>query len=120
MAFTQQLLKGLIDPIVLSTVSRLPIYGYELIKELERKTGGRLNLTASTVYSSLRRMEQKGLIMSGWMQATRQRARRYYHITEKGRQFLAKRSVEWHDFFTLVNSLIQETGPTDGKNVLVS
>lgn len=120
MAFMQQLLKGLIDPIVLSTVSRLPIYGYEIIKELERKTGGRLNLKASTVYSSLRRMEKNGLIISGWMQAARQRARRYYHITEKGRQFLKNRSVEWHDFFTLINSLIQETTSGDGQNVPVS
>ena len=40
MAYMQQLLKGLIDPIVLSTVSRLPIYGYQIIKELERSTGG--------------------------------------------------------------------------------
>jgi DNA-binding PadR family transcriptional regulator len=44
MAYMQQLLKGLIDPIVLSIVSRLPIYGYQIIKELEQNTGGRLRL----------------------------------------------------------------------------
>ena len=115
MAYMQQLLKGLIDPIVLSTVSRLPIYGYQIIKELERSTEGRLRLKAGTVYPSLRRLEKNGLIISGWMRATKQRARKYYHITEKGRQFLVNRSVEWHDFCTLVNSLIRETTSDDSK-----
>lgn len=115
MAYMQQLLKGLIDPIVLSTVSRLPIYGYQIMKELERITEGRLRLKAGTVYPSLRRLEKDGLIISGWMQATKQRARKYYHITEKGRQFLANRSLEWHDFCMLVNGLIQETASDDSK-----
>jgi PadR family transcriptional regulator PadR len=115
MAYMQQLLKGLIDPIVLSTVSRLPIYGYKIIKELEQNTGGRLRLKAGTVYPSLRRLEKNGLIISGWMQATRQRARKYYHITGKGRKFLASRSVEWRDFCTLVNSLMRETTSDDSK-----
>jgi PadR family transcriptional regulator PadR len=113
MAYMQQLLKGLIDPIVLSTVSRLPIYGYQIIKELERSTEGRLRLKAGTVYPST--SGENGLIVSGWMQATRQRARKYYHITEKGRQFLASRSVEWHDFCALVNSLMRETNSDDSK-----
>jgi len=115
LAYMQQLLKGLIDPIILSTVSRLPIYGYQIIKELERSTEGRLRLKAGTVYPSLRRLEKNGLIIPGWMQATKQRARKYYHITEKGRQFLVNRSVEWHDFCTLVNGLIRESTSDDSK-----
>jgi PadR family transcriptional regulator PadR len=115
LAYMQQLLKGLIDPIVLSTVSRLPIYGYQIIKELEQNTGGRLRLKAGTVYPSLRRLEKDGLIISGWMQATKQRARKYYHITEKGRQFLANRSAEWRDFCMLINGLIRETTSDDSR-----
>jgi PadR family transcriptional regulator PadR len=115
LAYMQQLLKGLIDPIVLSTISRLPIYGYQIIKELERRTEGRLRLKAGTVYPSLRRLEKNGLIVSGWIQATKQRGRKYYHITEKGRQFLVNRSVEWQDFCMLVNSLIRESTSDDSR-----
>ncbi len=107
MAYIQQLLKGLIDPIILCTISRFPMYGYQVIKELERRTGGRLKLKAGTVYPSLIRMEKNGLVISRWKQAATQRARRYYHITEKGHQFLAGRLAEWHDFCKLANSIMQ-------------
>lgn len=118
MAYIQQLLKGLIDPIVLSTISRLPMYGYQIIKELERRTEGRLRLKAGTVYPSLLRLEKNGLVISGWKQAAEQRARRYYQITEKGRQLLASRSDEWHDFCMMVNRLMQGTTNSYDNKVL--
>jgi PadR family transcriptional regulator PadR len=118
LAYIQQLLKGLIDPIVLSTISRLPMYGYQIIKELEQKTGGHLKLKAGTVYPSLLRLEKNGLVISKWKQATEQRARRYYQITEKGRQFLASRLTEWQDFYILANKLMQGATNSYASKVL--
>ena len=106
MAYIQQLLKGLIDPIILSTIDRLPMYGYQIVKELERRTEGYLKLKGGTIYPSLLRLEKDGLVSSRWMQVTRNRGRRYYEITEKGRQFLASRSIEWQDFCVAVSRLI--------------
>ncbi len=113
MGYVQQLLKGLIDPIVLSTINRLPMYGYQLVKELERKTAGRFKFKGGTIYPSLLRLEKEGLVTSKWRQITRGRGRRYYQITEKGRQFLASRSAEWHDFYTTVNGLIERVNTSD-------
>lgn len=106
MAYIQQLLKGLIDPIILSTISKLPMYGYQLVKELERKTSGKLSLKRGTIYPSLLRLEKNGLVTSKWNQGTGGRGRRYYQITEKGRQFLASRSAEWQDFYLTINKLM--------------
>lgn len=108
MAYIQQLLKGLIDPIILSTISRLPMYGYQIVKELERRTGGYLKIKAGTIYPSLLRLEKKGLVISRWRQITGNRGRRYYEITEKGRQFLSNRSMEWQAFCAVISRLMSE------------
>ncbi|MBC8477787.1 MAG: PadR family transcriptional regulator [Dehalococcoidia bacterium] len=113
MAYIQQLLKGLIDPIILSVISRLPMYGYQIVKELEKRTVGRLQLKRGTVYPSLLRLERNGLVISKWKQITKGRGRRYYEITEKGRQFLASRSAQWHDLCAVVNGLIKEPDSHD-------
>ena len=103
MAYVQQLLKGLIDPILLSVISELPMYGYQIVKELEQETEGYLKLKAGTVYPALMRLEKKGLLSSRWEQTTERQGRRYYQITEKGREFLASRLDDWHDFCITVN-----------------
>lgn len=106
MAYIQQLLKGLIDPIILSLISRIPMYGYQIVKELERRTVGNLKLKRGTVYPSLLRLEKNGLVTSKWKQIAEGKRRRYYQITEKGGQFLASRSAEWHHFCGVVNRLM--------------
>ena len=117
MAYIQQLLKGLIDPIILSIINRLPMYGYQIVKELERRTGGLVNIKGGTVYPALLRMERNGLVTSDWKQTTERKGRRYYQITEKGRQFLDSCSDEWHGFSMVINRLMQAPN-TDGSNIL--
>ena len=107
MAYVQQLLKGLIDPIILSLINRIPMYGYQIVKELEKLTAGKLKLKGGTVYPSLLRLEKNGLVISRWEQTSGGRGRRYYQITKKGSRFLASCSAEWHDFCLVINRLIQ-------------
>ena len=106
MVYVQQLLKGLIDPIILSSINRLPMYGYQIVKELERRTEGYLKVKGGTIYPSLLRLEKNGLVSSRWRQITRHRGRRYYEITEKGQEFLASRANEWQDFCAVVSRLM--------------
>jgi len=107
MAYVQQLLKGLIDPILLSVISELPMYGYQIVKELEQKTEGYLKLEAGTIYPALMRLEKKGLLSSRWEQTTERQGRRYYQITEQGHQFLASRSGDWRRFSTVINRFMR-------------
>lgn len=108
MAYIQQLLKGLIDPIILSLINRLPMYGYQIVKELEQRTAGDLTLKGGTVYPALMRLERNGLVASKWHQTDRRRGRRYYQITDRGRQFLASCLSDWHEFYMVINKLTQE------------
>lgn len=117
MTANQQLLKGFIDPIILSVLKQLPMYGYQIAKELVRRSTGYLTLKTGTIYPSLIRLEKQGLVTSEWRQNTAHRGRRYYQITKKGHRFLNDRAVEWHNFYNTINGFLEvdkTTQATDG------
>ena len=96
-SYVCQLLRGVVEPLLLFIIGELPIHGYEIAKELERRSEGYFNLTASTLYSALRRLESRGLVSSSWQYIAKQK-RRYYELTEKGRQILAEELAQWDKF----------------------
>jgi DNA-binding PadR family transcriptional regulator len=94
-----------VEPLLLFIIGELPIYGYEIARELERRSEGYFDLTASTLYSALRRLESRGLVSSSWQQISKQR-RRCYELTEKGRQILAEELAQWQKFFGATERII--------------
>jgi len=110
MQYFQQLIKGVTDAILLYLINEIPMYGYQIIKELEKRTTGYLRLKGGTIYPVLKRLEGNGLINGRWHQITERQRRKYYVITDKGRQFLAGRLAEWKDFSQAV-SILMGTNP---------
>ena len=104
-SYVCQLLRGVVEPLLLFIIGELPIHGYEIAKELERRSEGYFNLTASTLYSALRRLESRGLVLSSWQQISRQK-RRCYELTEKGRQILAEELAQWEQFLGATDRVI--------------
>ena len=90
---------------MLFIIGELPIHGYEIARELERRSEGYFDLTASTLYSALRRLERRGLVLSSWQQISRQK-RRCYELTEKGRQILAEELAQWEQFLGATDRVI--------------
>ena len=104
-SYVCQLLRGVVEPLLLFIIGELPIHGYEIAKELERRSEGYFNLTASTLYSALRRLESRGLVSSSWQYITKQK-RRYYELTEKGRQILAEELAQGEKFLGATGRVI--------------
>jgi PadR family transcriptional regulator, regulatory protein PadR len=104
-SYVYQSLRGVVEPLLLFIIGELPIHGYEIARELERRSEGYFDLTASTLYSALRRLESRGLVSSSWQLVTKQR-RRYYELTEKGRQILAEELAQWQKFFGATERII--------------
>ena len=104
-SYVCQLLRGVIEPLLLFIIGELPIHGYELARELEKRSRGYFRLTASTLYSALRRLEAKGLVSSSWQLVANQK-RRYYELTEKGRQILADELAQWEKFLGATEKVI--------------
>ena len=107
-------LRGSISQIILNALLSGDKYGYEICKDIEQKTNGSLVLKQPSLYSSLRRMEEQGLISSYWGDSDLGGRRHYYKITEKGQAHYDKNSVNWEDFNHLLSALNPVT-PADQK-----
>jgi len=109
MAQRRELIKGSFDSLLLCLLDQQPMYGYQIIKELERRSQGYFRFKEGTLYPALHRLEQSGLIQGKWQMLPNGRQRRYYHITEKGLRSLEAKRNQWLDFLAAMNLIIQPT-----------
>ena len=103
----RELMKVSIDSLLLCLMSQQPMYGYQIIKELERRSQGYFKLKEGTLYPALHRLERAGLALGKWQILPNGRQRRYYHITDKGLRVLVAKRSQWQDFFTAMNLIVQ-------------
>lgn len=80
--------RGSIAKIILKALSTGDKYGYEICKDIEKITKGKLVLKQPSLYSCLRRMEEQGLINSYWEDSDFGGRRHYYSLTDNGKNFL--------------------------------
>jgi PadR family transcriptional regulator PadR len=109
MAQARELMKGSTDSLLLYLISQQPMYGYQIIKELGRKSQGYFKFKEGTLYPALHRLEKAGLILGKWQVPPGGRQRRYYHITDKGLATLVEKRIQWQDFLAAMNLVLQPT-----------
>lgn len=107
----RELLKGSTDSLFLALLSERPMYGYEILREVERRSGGYFSMKEGTLYPALHRLERDGLIEGLWRTAPGGQYRRYYAISTHGVQHLKQRRVEWVNFSRAVNMVISGSTP---------
>ena len=93
----RELKKGSAELLILSLLEDLPRHGYEISKQIEARSKGRLTFHAASLYPLLYRLEARGWIQGRWLEATGRR-RRYYRLTPQGRKVLAARRRGWREF----------------------
>jgi PadR family transcriptional regulator PadR len=114
MTVQDQMRKGTTSVIVLNLLARLgrPMYGYEIIQELETRSQGYFRFQEGLIYPRLHQMEQQGLLHSEWRGEKGTRRRKFYAITDKGRRRLKSELQGWRTFTENVNRLLgAETAP---------
>ena len=77
-------------------------YGYTLCRLLNAKG---MQVEESTVYPLLRRLESQGLLASEWREENRRR-KRFYRLSETGREVLASLAEEWKAINESLNRLL--------------
>jgi len=82
-------------PIILSILISGEDYGYQIIQRVKEISGGTLEWSDNMLYPVLRRMEKGGLLVSRWKISKKGRLRRYYRITEQGREELDSERRQW-------------------------
>ena len=103
--YRRELLKGSTETLILSLLMDQTMYGYQLVKEMERRSGGYFHLKEGTLYPALHRLERDGLIDGHWEQSETGQSRRYYHISVAGKDKLGAMLNEWNTFTTAVNQV---------------
>ncbi len=99
----QELRRGTLILLVLSQLRR-PTYGYSLVRKLN---DSHIPIDANTLYPLMRRLESQGLLQSQW-DTGESKPRKYYQITEAGREVLGKTKAYWNQFSTQVDALLEE------------
>lgn len=99
-----QLRRGVVGPCILALLSTAPRFGLQLVRELNEV--GQLLSSQGTVYPLLNRLHDAGLVTSYWEVTETDRPRRYYRLTEAGRQELATFQDDWDRFSSSVTTLL--------------
>ena len=107
MSYVRELLKGSTDCLLLSLINCQPLYGYQIIKELEKRSNGYFQFKEGTLYPALHRLEKSKLIKGEWQALSSGQRRRYYYITQKGAQVLARKLATWQDFSMAVRAILE-------------
>lgn len=97
-----QLKRGLLNACVLAAIRDGDSYGYKIIKELKPY----IELSESTLYTVLKRLEGAKLLT---VEAAEHegRLRKYYHITESGRQRLRDFQTEWEEVISVYQFVVR-------------
>ena len=106
MSISADTLRGHTDTIILTQLLRGDNYGYEINKSILERTGGAYGFKEATLYTAFKRLEQSGLITSYWGEDGPGARRRYYAITEAGRQAWEEGRKEWEATRALLDALI--------------
>lgn len=106
MRISQELTKGTTAMLVLGVISRQELYGYRIIKEIERQSGQIFSLREGTLYPILHAMEQDGLLDCRWEHTESARKRKYYRITRKGQRELSRLRAEWKAYASMVEKIV--------------
>lgn len=103
-----QIRKGVLELCILALISNGEKYGYEMIRELSSRDG--LVTSEGTVYPILNRLGEEGLVSTVWRESSRGHPRKYYCLTEKGKERLMVYSQQWRAFSAAVDQLLKESG----------
>ncbi len=105
MRVERELMRGAGPFAVLKLLKRREMYGYELVEALSEQTEGVLAMGQSTLYPMLYNLQAKGFISNCWRQAESGRQRKYYALTQQGRQRLAFENKQWQALVNAIASL---------------
>jgi len=80
--------RGWIQFLLLRILYEKPMHGYQLLEEIEQKSGGFHKLEPGSIYTLLRRMEERGMLESKWEKAEGGPDKRVYTVTKDGAKAL--------------------------------
>lgn len=103
-----ELVRSHVDTIILRTLQNKDSYPYEILREIEELSSGKYVLKQATLYSCMKRLEKIGYINSYWGTESEGGRRRYYSLTELGKDYLNRDKEEWEFSRTIIDRLLSD------------
>jgi transcriptional regulator len=95
----RELKRGSTEVLILALLDERQRHGYDISRLIDERSGGAITFHTASLYPTLYRLEDKGLIEGRWVERAGQRRRRYYRLTASGRKVLAQQRSVWDTFF---------------------
>src|SRR5580692_6848844 len=98
-----EMLKGTLDLMVLQTLQAMgALHGYGIARRIEQVSREAILLNQGTIYASLVRLQQRGLIKSEWGVSENNRKAKFYAITSRGSKRLAETAENWEQLSAVI------------------
>ena len=103
-----QMKKGILEYCILLILARRDCYANEIITELK---DSKMIIVEGTLYPLLTRQKNAGLLNYRWEESPQGPPRKYYTITEAGRNFLLELDQSWNELVDSVACIKQNSAP---------
>lgn len=103
---SSDLIRGHTDTIILKLLMDGDKYGYEISKLISTNSNGEYELKESTMFSSLKRLENDGCVTSYWGDESQGGRRKYYKILEKGKSAYVVNKQNWENAKRIIDQLL--------------
>jgi transcriptional regulator len=90
--------KGSAELLILAALEDRQLHGYDIAREISRRSGGLLTFHVASLYPLLYKLEDRHWIQGRWVEKAGQRRRRCYKLTGEGRKVLARQRGRWEEF----------------------
>lgn len=98
--------RGVMSLVLLSLLKREDMYGYQLVQETERSSGGRLTTQEGSLYPVLYRLQEQGLVSDRRVLVGKRMTRVYYHLEPAGEEKLRELTAEYESVTAGVFAII--------------
>jgi PadR family transcriptional regulator PadR len=106
--YDREFLTGTVRVLILSLLAEREMYGYEMLREAERRSASTFLLKEGTLYPALHHMERAGLLKGRWQETDNARSRKYYSLTRKGRREAASKRRQWIRIAAAMRAILGE------------
>jgi len=97
-----QMRKGILDYCILAILNEGEAYSTDVIQQLK---DAKMSVVEGTVYPLLTRLKNAGVLQYKWEESTSGPPRKYYTLTDSGKEILAELDGTWNELKTAVNQL---------------
>ena len=97
-----QMRKGILEYCILTIIAEGDAYASDILNKLKE---ARLIVVEGTLYPLLTRQKNAGLLSYRWEESTQGPPRKYYSLTESGREFLKDLDTSWYELVEAINNL---------------